>query len=84
LRRHWLSCEIWQLRPVNTVGQHKLLATNLASTLQEVTLLHDTVDSFIEWDHRDRDSVVGLGRAVVHDEQTDVWLRRVGVARDGD
>jgi hypothetical protein len=47
-----------------------------------VALLHDAVGSLVEWDHRYRDSVVGLGRSVMHDEQTDVWLRRVGMARD--
>jgi hypothetical protein len=79
---HRLASKIWQSRPVDSVGQHELLAADLASALQKVALLHDAVGSLVEWDHRYRDSVVGLGRSVMHDEQTDIWLRRVGVARD--
>jgi hypothetical protein len=48
-----------------------------------VALLHDGIDPLVIGDHCNRDAIVHLGRAVVHNEQVWVWLRGVGVAGDG-
>jgi hypothetical protein len=49
-----------------------------------VALLHDAVDSFVKGNHGDRNSVIRFGGSVMHNEEADVWLRRIRMARDRD
>lgn len=84
LRRHLLAGELRQRRPVDSIRQHKLLAADLSSPLQEVALLHNGIDSFVVGNHVDGNAVVGFRGSVVYQEQADVGLGYIWVLLGGD
>ena len=68
------------LRPVDAVGEHELLADDLAHGEEVLTEVEELVDRGREDDCRDGEAVIFLSRSVVHNPEVRVDLE-VGVGR---
>jgi len=68
------------LRPIDAVGQHKILAGDLATLFEVLSSIHQGVNALVEGNHIHGDPVVGFRGPVVNNPQTNIWLGRMGVA----
>lgn len=70
-------------RPVQPIGKHEFLASNLPASLQGHTVLHNLMHGRRDRKHVDRHGL--LGRAVVDEPEAGIDLRgagHIGVGRD--